>query len=554
MNATATATKPKRKTKSKPSKPKAGTKGVSGETLFVKAVVAIGVKSIDRHPDNRTPKQSAIDEVAESINQHGQLEPCLVRQVGRRYQLISGETRWLAQQQLGNKFVDCRVGHDIDDALALKLVAVANGARNDLDAIERAQLLLKLTASIDDGGSGMTQDEAGECMGMSRSGVSNSIRLLSLPDKIKSLIAAGDFPATYAREALSSFENEVTAEIAAATIFEAVNHPDGICSRSEFMDSLEWEIKEKTYSMKPNTKPSDFDLRSSCTNWAGRIFKPSKEQKEQLGVITIGKEDRATNVALWKELQKAAVAKIRDGGKVEGSDKSDKKPKLTPAQQKAKDEKQADQMKRRVERWKQLWKRWWLHYEISTEAALRVLLSYESQTDFNCGVDDVLHSILDQLKITKPKGAFDVHKLMIAFQQSLSGDTAAGDLDYVINRIAKEILWPKDRDDLVTFVMDDLVNDTAAGHNFDPDDAWNALLDSGNDDAIALLAEFYSMFSKDMLSDLATGVVSESTELQDAKSKDQYVAALSTSFVAMPPVLLDKKKAKKKSKAKRGAS
>ena len=68
------------------------------------------------------------------------------------------------------------------------------------------------------------------------------------------------------------------------------------------------------------------------------------------------------------------------------------------------------------------------------------------------------------------------------------------------------------------------------------------MLDSGNDDAIGLLAEFYNIFSKDILLDLKTGVVAVSAQLEDATTKAQLVTALSSSFVAMPPILNPKKK------------
>ena len=544
----ATATKSKPKPRTKPHRvKKASAKDVSGETepvKWCKSVVSLGVKSIDRHPHNRHPAQASIDETAESIEQHGQLEPCLVRRVGRRYQLISGETRWLAQQQLGSKFVDARLSvDDISDAKALELVAAANGARNDLDPIQRAELLQQLCLPIEDGGSGLTQVEAGKLMGcgdekkaMSRSSVANAIRMLKLPPKIRKVVASGELPETYARELLPLFETGFVTELAVKEILGELNssQTDGLPNRVDFVDYVQNRIDTKTRPM-DYSKPKVGDWYLTRPLQAhNAFFKTSDEQYVELQVVDVGGQPRATNIKLWEKLQKEAADAIINGKGKKKSESKAKAKKLTPAQQKAKDTKQAKQQAKRVADWTQLWKRWWMSHEIEAEAAFRIVISLECSSS-NSDLSKIMSAVAEQDGLEIPSRLHQHHTIADVMQCTL-------DIETMIRRMAQVILWPKDRAELPNIWRRELIDDTASDLGFDVNDAWCALLDSGNDDAIGLLAEFYAIFSKDMLSDLKTGVVAVSPELEDARTKAQLVTALSTSFVAMPPVLKPNKK------------
>jgi len=160
-------------------------KDVSEETNVVFGeVVELSISEIKRNPHNRHPKQADVESLAESISLHDQLEPCLVRSDPfGGYEMISGETRLLAHKHLNRKTVQCRVGR-CDDATALKLVAAANGARKDLDPIQRAELLQRLCLPVEDGGSGLTQEEAGKLVAedgkpMSQAGGDRLTKLLA---------------------------------------------------------------------------------------------------------------------------------------------------------------------------------------------------------------------------------------------------------------------------------------------------------------------------------------------------------------------------------------
>ena len=553
---TATATKPKPKPKAKPKRRlKRSAAKVSGETSdpdpvkWSTSIVQLGVKTTDRHPHNRHPAQASIDETAESIEQHGQLEPCLVRRVGKRYQMISGETRWLSQQQLGSKFYDARIAvDDMSDAKALELVAAANGARNDLDPIQRAELLQQLCLPIDEGGSGLTQAQAGKLMGcgdekkaMSRSSVANAIRMLKLPPKIREVVASGELPETYARELLPLFDTGFVTELATKAIMNELNtsmvQTDGLPSRLDFAQWVEGEVQDRTKPMDLKAKPDQFYVtRPLDAHYA--FFKPTEEQEAELRVIQVGGERRATNVNLWEKLQKEAADALINGKKAK-SKSSGKPAKLSAAEEKAKAAKQAKQRETRIADWVQLWKRWWMSHEIEGEAAFRVVISLESSS--NGSLCQIMQSVADEDELEIPSRLHQHHTIAAVMQCTL-------DIETMIRRMAQVILWPKDRQEVSNIWRRELIDDTADDLGFDAEEAWDALLDAGDDDAIALLAEFYIIFSKDMLEDLKTGVVVISSELEDARTKAQLVTALSKSFVAIPPVLNPKPKTKKAKK------
>ena len=165
------------------------------------------ISQLCRHPDNREPSESSVDEIAASIAQHGLLEPLTVRQIDESlYEIISGETRSLAARKLGHLVIRCKV-IEADDAKALQLVAIANGLREDLNPIQQAKLIERLCDPVSNGGGGMTRADAALAVGLeSASAASNAVGLLRLPEIWQQRIASGKSPATFGRTMLPACE------------------------------------------------------------------------------------------------------------------------------------------------------------------------------------------------------------------------------------------------------------------------------------------------------------------------------------------------------------
>jgi ParB family chromosome partitioning protein len=154
------------------------------------------------HPSELQPRKDfdSIDELSESIKEHGILQPLIVRKSDRGYELVAGERRWRAAKQVGIETVPVIV-KDFTDKKSLTLAIVENIQRSDLNIIEEALAYKQL---IDD--YGMTQDLVAKNVGKDRSSVTNALRLLRLPGKVKQAIIDDVLSMGHAR-ALCSLEH-----------------------------------------------------------------------------------------------------------------------------------------------------------------------------------------------------------------------------------------------------------------------------------------------------------------------------------------------------------
>jgi len=138
----------------------------------------------------------SIGELAASLKEHGVLQPILVREVDRGYQIIAGERRWQAAQKAGLITIPCRVV-DVIDKTACEFALEENLKRKDLNDLEKAQAfrdyLNQFQCSI---------EELSKQLSMKRSTVSNMLRLLELPDPIKNALNSGRLTAGHARALL----------------------------------------------------------------------------------------------------------------------------------------------------------------------------------------------------------------------------------------------------------------------------------------------------------------------------------------------------------------
>lgn len=163
-------------------------------------------------PNRSQPRKNFDDEtisaLADSIKQHGILQPLLVRPYGNGYQIVAGERRWRAARMLGMSEVPVQI-KELSDSEAMQIALIENLQRENLNPIEEAQGYYELTESF-----GMTQDEIAKTVGRSRSAVANAMRLLSLPEEIRQMLEDGELSVGHAK-ALLSFDNDYDMIVAA---------------------------------------------------------------------------------------------------------------------------------------------------------------------------------------------------------------------------------------------------------------------------------------------------------------------------------------------------
>ena len=142
-------------------------------------------------------REEALEELARSIQASGIIQPIVVRQVGKRFQLIAGERRWRAAQRAGLKSVTAIVRH-VPDELALEMTLVENIQREDLNAIEQARAFERLMEEFH-----ATQEVVAERTGKDRATVANAVRLLKLEPTIQDWIEEGKLTAGHGRALLA---------------------------------------------------------------------------------------------------------------------------------------------------------------------------------------------------------------------------------------------------------------------------------------------------------------------------------------------------------------
>ncbi|ANW97539.1 chromosome partitioning protein ParB [Thermoclostridium stercorarium subsp. thermolacticum DSM 2910] len=144
------------------------------------------LKIIDIEPNKEQPRknfdQEKLQALAESIKQHGVVQPIIVKKQDKGYTIIAGERRWRAAKLAGLKTIPAIV-KDLSSRETMEIALIENLQREDLNPIEEAEAYQKLMDEH-----GLTQEALSKLVGKSRAAIANSVRLLSLPDKIKDML------------------------------------------------------------------------------------------------------------------------------------------------------------------------------------------------------------------------------------------------------------------------------------------------------------------------------------------------------------------------------
>lgn len=176
---------------------------ILGELMREKPIYEIPIDRIDRNPHQPRIdfEDSELAELADSIKKHGMIQPIVVRQNDRRFELIAGERRMRAAKMAGWETVPAHI-LVVDDREMAELALTENLQRRDLNAIEKA-IAFRNYLDIYGG----TPDELAQRLDLDRSTIANMIRLLGLPDELQKMVVKGELPMGHAR-ALLAFKDD----------------------------------------------------------------------------------------------------------------------------------------------------------------------------------------------------------------------------------------------------------------------------------------------------------------------------------------------------------
>ena len=248
----------------------------------------------DIEPNRDQPRKqfddASLKELADSIAEHGVIQPLLVRPIGGGiYQIVAGERRWRASRLAGLKEVPAVV-RELSDSETMEIALVENLQREDLDPIEEAEGIAQLIETYS-----LTQEAAAQKLGKSRPAVANALRLLHLPQPVREMIRQGKLTQGHARALLS------------------LDDPDAILSAAQEIAEKGLSVREaENLAKEPKSKPKKpaktarrpvfiEEAQLALTEYFGRPVKLSGGTKGKIELEYYSEEDLAE---LTRKLEK----------------------------------------------------------------------------------------------------------------------------------------------------------------------------------------------------------------------------------------------------------
>lgn len=273
--------------------------GAGLDTLFSDNTNEVQVKKTLRtaeiEPNRDQPRKyfsdEAIASLADSIREHGMLQPVLVRPLNSGgYQIVAGERRWRAARMLGMDEIPVNI-RELSDTEAMQISLIENLQRENLNPVEEALGYKELIENY-----GMTQDKVAKTVGRSRSAVANAVRLLSLPERVLKIVENGELSAGHAK-ALLGFENE---ELLIAT---AVRAADGGLTVRQVERAAQKSLETEDLSNKASDKKIDnyfVEMELSLKERLGRKVKVDYGKNK--GVLVLEFYDKEDLAAIAERL------------------------------------------------------------------------------------------------------------------------------------------------------------------------------------------------------------------------------------------------------------
>ena len=204
----------------------------------------------DIRPNSAQPRshfdEEKLAELSRSILANGVIQPLIVRESSTGYELVAGERRWGASRMAGMKTVPCIV-RNFDDRQNAIVAIIENMQREDLNPIEEAHGLKSMTEKY-----GFTQEQISESLGRSRTYITNSIRLLKLPEEIQQYVSSGQMSAAHGRTIINIPDKARQKEIADKIIRNDLS----VRATERLAEKVKDELRPER---KKRKKPSDAD-------------------------------------------------------------------------------------------------------------------------------------------------------------------------------------------------------------------------------------------------------------------------------------------------------
>ena len=249
---------------------------------FDSSVLQVAIEDIipNRFQPRLAFDDASLQDLANSIKQHGIIQPLVLRRIGDKYEIIAGERRYKAATMAGLASVPAVISQ-LDDSSSAEVAVVENVQRKDLSAIEEA----KSYKSLLDLGY-MSQDMLAKKMGLSQSAISNKLRLLTLSNNVQNAIMEGKISERHARALIGMKSHEeqdkwlskiISERLTVRALDEAIKNEQ--ISLNPVKDINIEQIKQNSMDL-PNINKQDTTVISSQNNYSGPISLGSKPQNK----------------------------------------------------------------------------------------------------------------------------------------------------------------------------------------------------------------------------------------------------------------------------------
>ena len=204
----------------------------------------------DIKPNSNQPRKTfdedKLNELAASIEEHGLIQPLVLRKAEKGYEIVAGERRWRAARKIGIREIPCIV-RELTDEENMLLAIIENMQREDLNPIEEAEGIRQMIETY-----GLTQEEVSKSVGKSRPYIANSLRLLRLPETVRKYVEDGSLSTGHAKAIAAVSDEKKQIELAEVAIRDglSVRQLEKLAQQDKSGVKTRSRVKQKTADVK----------------------------------------------------------------------------------------------------------------------------------------------------------------------------------------------------------------------------------------------------------------------------------------------------------------
>lgn len=260
---------------------------LSGNISSSDKVMELSINEIE--PDVNQPRKSfdddKLNELTESIKEHGVIQPIIVSKKDNYYQIIAGERRWRASKKAGLKTIPVIV-REYDERKTREISLIENIQRQDLNAIDMARALRELMEEHN-----LTQEELAKTLGKSRSAIANTLRILNLDERVQELVQDGKLTEGHARTLASIESPQKQYKLAMDIINLDLSVRDAENLMKEEKKSVSPKDKKKIKESKFDIVCKDLESRLKKCLGTKVSFKPTTKSKGKIVIEYYNSEE-----------------------------------------------------------------------------------------------------------------------------------------------------------------------------------------------------------------------------------------------------------------------